>query len=275
MLRVRLFSFPDRPLLPLGRPLIPPSTSTPHLHTPSPSPQARTMYAEDKRFFPDLLPLSLSAADALWASYPRHMQDESFWGPRPRLRCLPTGPAARSLSLPEHTGTDVLVDARAAGDVAAAAGAEQGRGGGKGGGRGGGRGGRRGSDGAGSAGHVEEPLGLVDPSTTSSASALAAALAAALAIDPQTGSRLILPSEAVGCASRVRVSLGQGAVIFVAVDAPRLQQLLLEVLKGDAFITPGVGVDPTNVFRDGDGATDGARVHYRGQVSLARTRICP
>jgi len=32
------------------------------------------------------------------------------------------------------------------------------------------------------------------------------------------------------------------------------------------FITPGTGVDPTNVFRDGDGSsTDASRKHYREQ----------
>ena len=31
--------------------------------------QARTMYAEDKRFFPDDLPATLAAADKLWLGY--------------------------------------------------------------------------------------------------------------------------------------------------------------------------------------------------------------
>jgi hypothetical protein len=31
--------------------------------------KARTMYAEDKRFFPDELPATLAAADKLWLGY--------------------------------------------------------------------------------------------------------------------------------------------------------------------------------------------------------------
>jgi hypothetical protein len=239
------------------------------------------MYAEDKRFYPDALPLSLAAADALWTSYPRPMRDESFWGPRPRLRCVPRGAHAGGLSFPDVPGVDVLRDARAAGDVAAAAaGGHAGGGGGQGGAGGGagseggggsgikgGKGAETGSAGSSSGGgNADDTSGFINPSTTSSSAAHAAALAAATAVDPATGSRLVLPSEAVGCAARIRASLGQGAVVFVAVDAPRLQQLLLATLQQNAFITPGVGVDPTNVFRDGDGATGEANVHYPGQV---------
>ena len=59
------------------------------------------MYAEDKRFLPDDTPPTLPAIDALWASYPADMGDETYWGPRPRLRCaerlVPPGEALRCL----------------------------------------------------------------------------------------------------------------------------------------------------------------------------------
>jgi len=35
--------------------------------------KARTLYAEDKEFWPDSLPLTLAAADKLWTSYPERM----------------------------------------------------------------------------------------------------------------------------------------------------------------------------------------------------------
>jgi len=57
----------------------------------------------------------------------------------------------------------------------------------------------------------------------------------------------------------------------------RLQELLLQRLGPSALITPGVGVDPTNVFRDGDYASDAARRHYASQVTgkqdLARRNL--
>lgn len=197
--------------------------------------KARTMYAEDKRFFPDDLPLSFAATDSLWVSYPDKMRDESFWGPRPRLRCKPTGPLAGSLSVRDPSGIDVVADAMVGARVA-----------------------------------------LLDASsagqpTTEGLAAFAASYAQvrsrAIEPDPKTGQRLILPSEAVGCARRLRKSLGSGAVIFVAVDAPRLQELLLNRLGTESFITPGTGVDPTNVFRDGDTTSSESRVHYKGQVT--------
>ena len=50
--------------------------------------RARTMYAEDKRFFPDSLPTP-GAVDALWQSYdPKKMlADDTFGGHGHRLRC--------------------------------------------------------------------------------------------------------------------------------------------------------------------------------------------
>ena len=50
----------------------------------------------------------------------------------------------------------------------------------------------------------------------------------------------------------MRASLGGGSKVFVAVDAPRLQETIFTHLGERAFITPGVGVDPTNEYRDGD-----------------------
>ena len=35
--------------------------------------KARTLYAEDKEFWPDSLPLTFAAADKLWTSYPERM----------------------------------------------------------------------------------------------------------------------------------------------------------------------------------------------------------
>ena len=51
--------------------------------------QGRTMYAEDKRFLPDSTPPTLAAIDRLWLSYSDALQmgDDTYWGPRPRLRC--------------------------------------------------------------------------------------------------------------------------------------------------------------------------------------------
>ena len=48
------------------------------------------MYAEDKRFFPDDTRPTLEAADSLWSSYSERAQlgDKTFWGSRPRLRCV-------------------------------------------------------------------------------------------------------------------------------------------------------------------------------------------
>ena len=70
--------------------------------------------------------------------------------------------------------------------------------------------------------------------------------------DPYGGRTIILPSAAIGCMERVRASLGGGSKVFVAVDAPRLQETIFTHLGERAFITPGVGVDPTNEYRDGD-----------------------
>ena len=57
------------------------------------------MYAEDKRFFPDDTMPSMDAVDALWSTYAdkAQMGDETFWGPRPRLRCEKMG---RQVSTP-------------------------------------------------------------------------------------------------------------------------------------------------------------------------------
>ena len=161
--------------------------------------KARTMYAEDKRFFPDTLPPTLTAIDALWDSYSGQLADTTFWGPRDRLRC-------HNVSAPKPSH----------------------------------------------------------------------------ALSPKEAARkpLVAPSAALGCMESIRSALGSHSRLFVAVDAPRLQEtifrhvqvraaracafmreaaisqaLLSSVLaQGRAFITPGVGIDPTNEYRDGDAA---------------------
>ncbi len=63
--------------------------------------KGRTMYAEDKRFFPDETPLRWDAIDAMWTSYDEKklLGDETFWGPRERLRCVNTSqPSAAAAS---------------------------------------------------------------------------------------------------------------------------------------------------------------------------------
>jgi hypothetical protein len=153
--------------------------------------KARTMYAEDKRFFPDTTPPTLEAIDKLWLSYSGQMGDVTFWGPRERLRCV------------NHT---------------AAAGG----------------GGGSGGAGGGGAGHVDRPL--------------AAPSRAALS---RAARGLVLPSSTLHCMERVRSALGKDrARLFVAVDAPRLQETIFLLMGERAFITPGVGVDPTNEYRD-------------------------
>ena len=119
--------------------------------------KARTMYAEDKRYFPDNLDMNLEAADQLWASYNGKWGDLGFWGPRPRLRCRQKG---------------------------------------------------------------------------------------------ENASTIVLPSKAVKCMNDIREYIGPQTRIFVAVDAPRFQRILLEELGTVSYITPGVGVDPTNEYRD-------------------------
>ena len=74
-----------------------------HRGRPSPQRQGRTMYAEDKRYLPDSTPPTLDAIDRLWLSYSDKLQmgDETYWGPRPRLRCdkrlIPPGEALRCM----------------------------------------------------------------------------------------------------------------------------------------------------------------------------------
>ena len=148
--------------------------------------RARTMYAEDKRFFPDSLPHAWGAVDALWQSYdPKKMlADDTFWGPRPRLRC-----ANRTAEAAEA---------------------------------------------------------------------------------PRGQKPLVLPGAAVGCMEEVRAALGSAARVFVAVDAPLLQQLLFESFGARAFITPGVGVDPTNEYRDKKGPQRGVEL---GRQDLAERNL--
>ena len=143
--------------------------------------KARTMYAEDKRFFPDELAPSLEAIDALWRSYSGRLGDVTYWGPRDRLRCAGTGAAG-------------------AGTGAAGAGTTRaGRGAGK---------------------------------------------------------QLVMPSAAIHCMEAVRARMGPAARLFVAVDAPRLQQVVFTLMGERAFITPGVGIDPTNEYRDRRGPSN-------------------
>ncbi|KAL3892762.1 MAG: hypothetical protein SGPRY_014811 [Prymnesium sp.] len=136
--------------------------------------QGRTMYAEDKRLFPDTTSPVLSDIDRLWLSYSdqQMMGDMTKWGPRPRLRC---------------------------------------------------------------------------------------------------GGRIVPPGEAVTCLTKARLRslLGPRARLFVAVDAPRLQQAVGSLAGVPLFVTPGVGVDPTNEFRD---ATS-AQGQIMGQQDLAEVNL--
>tara|TARA_B100000513_G_scaffold195678_1_gene126957 strand:+ start:280 stop:1992 length:1713 start_codon:yes stop_codon:yes gene_type:complete len=152
--------------------------------------KARTMYAEDKRFWPDELPLTLQAADQLWSSYPSG--DDTHWGPRTRLRCVRVGGGTSARAA--HSRSVAHAPRRA-------------------------HLGRGGAGGAGGAGG--------------------------------SGAELISPSEALGCMRAVAQGLGDDARLFVAVDAPALQKLAFQELGGRAFITLGVGIDPTNEYRDG------------------------
>lgn len=83
---------------------------------------------------------------------------------------------------------------------------------------------------------------------------------------------LIKPSEALRCMRTVAEGLGHSARLFVAVDAPALQRLAFEELGAKAFITPGVGIDPTNEYRDGVQAGAERKAQYGGQV-LARQEL--
>jgi len=140
--------FRPRPVLLRALVGTPVTTSTPLVCL-----KGRTMYAEDKRFLPDDTPPTLAAIDELWLSYSDALQmgDETYWGPRPRLRC---------------------------------------------------------------------------------------------------GNRLVPPGEALRCMQKLRGLLGPRARLFVAVDAPVLQQAAAAAAEGRAFVTAGVGVDPTNEYRD-------------------------
>lgn len=156
--------------------------------------KARTMYAEDKRFFPDTLPLRLPAIDQLWRSYSGNLGDYTFWGPRDRLRCRNSSHASHAA---QHEGSEWRMHRVARG-----------------------RGARAGKARGGSPDESSAPLSLV------------------------------MPSGALTCLETVRQAMGARARLFVAVDAPRLQEVIFHELGERAFITPGVGVDPTNEYRD-------------------------
>ena len=61
----------------------------------------------------------------------------------------------------------------------------------------------------------------------------------------------------------------------MAVDAPRLQETIFTEMGRRAFITPGVGVDPTNEYRDGNPRAGLARprVQQTGRQDLAERNL--
>ena len=63
--------------------------------------------------------------------------------------------------------------------------------------------------------------------------------------------------------------LGTEAKVFVAVDAPRLQEAIFDLLGERAFITPGVGIDPTNEYRDRRTAHEQLKGQLVGRQDLA------
>ena len=129
--------------------------------------KARTMYAEDKRFFPDSLPPTLGAIDELWSSYSGHLGDTTFWGPRDRLRCF-----NKTAPLPPQAPTQQQLPATAPTRPR------------------------------------NKPPGRRERNNN------------------QNGRTLIAPSAALGCMEMIRGSLGARSKLFVAVDAPRLQETI-------------------------------------------------
>ena len=80
-----------------------------------------------------------------------------------------------------------------------------------------------------------------------------------------------IPTHPVLC-WQIRKTLLPTARVFVAVDAPKLQQAVSEYAGGAAFLTPGVGVDPTNEYRDGKAPGDYQEQHV-GKQDLAERNL--
>jgi hypothetical protein len=100
---------------------------------------------------------------------------------------------------------------------------------------------------------------------------------------------LVMPGAAVSCLEKLRAVISGGnpvsadelratpttsssgveAKVFVAVDAPRLQEAIFSLLGERAFITPGVGIDPTNEYRDRRTAHEQLKGQLVGRQDLA------
>ena len=192
-------------------------------------------YAEDKRFFPDETPAAFDAIDDLWRSYSGNLGDVTFWGPRDRLRC-------RNMSISGGGGSALVVGGTA--------------------------GRRRGAE-----------LPLVMPGAAVSC---LEKLRAVISGGSSNGGSPVSVDElratpttsSSGSSTEANVfsapsKLGTEAKVFVAVDAPRLQEAIFDLLGERAFITPGVGIDPTNEYRDRRTAHEQLKGQLVGRQDLA------
>ena len=209
-------------------------------------------YAEDKRFFPDETPAAFDAIDALWRSYTGNLGDVTFWGPRDRLRC-------RNMSI-SGGGSSALVV--------------------------GGTAGRRRAQFwplvlPGAAVSCLEKLRAVISGGSSNGDSPALHASAHQGASPVSadelhasahhGARPVSADELHATGTPTASSRGSGteAKVFVAVDAPRLQEAIFSLLGERAFITPGVGIDPTNEYRDRRTAHEQLKGQLVGRQDLA------
>ena len=193
-------------------------------------------YAEDKRFFPDETPAAFDAIDALWRSYTGNLGDVTFWGPRDRLRC-------RNMSI-SGGGSSALVV--------------------------GGTAGRRRAQFwplvlPGAAVSCLEKLRAVISGGSSNGASPALHASAHQGASPVSADEL----HATGTPTASSRGSGTEAKVFVAVDAPRLQEAIFSLLGERAFITPGVGIDPTNEYRDRRTAHEQLKGQLVGRQDLA------
>ena len=193
-------------------------------------------YAEDKRFFPDETPAAFDAIDALWRSYTGNLGDVTFWGPRDRLRC-------RNMSI-SGGGSSALVV--------------------------GGTAGRRRAQFwplvlPGAAVSCLEKLRAVISGGSSNGASPALHASAHQGASPVSADEL----HATGTPTASSHGSGTEAKVFVAVDAPRLQEAIFSLLGERAFITPGVGIDPTNEYRDRRTAHEQLKGQLVGRQDLA------
>ena len=193
-------------------------------------------YAEDKRFFPDETPAVFDAIDDLWRSYSGNLGDVTFWGPRDRLRC-------RNMSISGGGGSALVVGGTA--------------------------GRRRGAElplvMPGAAVSCLEKLRAVISGGSSNGDSPALHASAHQGASPVSADEL----HATGTPTASSRGSGTEAKVFVAVDAPRLQEAIFSLLGERAFITPGVGIDPTNEYRDRRTAHEQLKGQLVGRQDLA------